>query len=185
MEVIDHEARGGTDEASAAGGAPSPAGKATRRVLRCVVAAVIALFSWNYLLVAQAERWTLDRAYVAARESFGATPGDLAALSAAEQRFADAKVASRAALHDVVASEDARARAESRIRTARENYAMAGRNAASRNIDRTAFLISSPEWLAYLAALWIVALLPASAVVAVLFPGRQVRMSEAAGRPAE
>lgn len=185
MEAIDEDASGQTDAASTAGSAATTSGRAPRLVLRCIVAAAIALFAWNYLLVAQAERWARERAYVAARESFGAAPGDLAALSAAEQRFANADVASRAALHDVVASEDARARAESRIRAARENYAQAGRNAAGRTVDRTAFLLSSPEWFAYLAALWLFALLPASAVVGALLPARPLRAAGAAARPAE
>jgi hypothetical protein len=146
-----------------------------RPVLTGVVAALIALCAWNYLVVAQAERWAQDRAYAAARESFGATTADLAALSAAEQRFATARGASSAGSHDIAASEEARSRAESRIRSARETYAQAGRTAASRTVDRTAFLTSSPEWFAYLGALWLVALLPAAAVVGALFPGRQSR----------
>jgi hypothetical protein len=162
MEAIDRDASARSDATPAPRFAASPVGKEPHLVLRCVVAAVMALFSWNYLLAAQAERWALDRAYVAAHASFGAAPADLAALSVAEQRLA--------ASPDVVASEEARSRAESRIRAAREAYAQAGRNAASRTIDRTGFLMNSPEWFAYLGALWLVALLPAGVVVRVLLP---------------
>jgi len=177
MEAIDRDASARSDPAPVPGIAASPVDKEPRFVLRCVVAAVMALFSWNYLLAAQAERWALDRAYVAARESFGAAPADLAALSAAEQRFADAP--------NVVASEEARSRAESRIRSAREAYAQAGRSAASRTVDRTAFLMSAPEWFAYLGALWLVALLPAAVVVRVLIPGRRPRAQQTENRAAE
>ena len=170
MEVIDRDVSARSDATPAIDGVVSPTSKVARLVLCCVVAAVIALFSWNYLLVAEAERWALDRAYVAARESFGAAPADVAALSAAERRFA--------ASPDAVASEEARSRAESRIRLARENYAQAGRNAASRTIDRAAFLASAPEWFAYLGALWVVALLPASVVVGVLLPRRRRHAAE-------
>lgn len=170
MELIDRDPRAHSDVAPPDEGAASSVAKGLRLVLRCLVAAVIALFAWSYLLVAEAERWALERAYVAARESFGAAPADVAALSAAERRVA--------ASPDAVASEEARSRAESRIRWARENYAQAGRNAASRTVDRAAFLTSSPEWFAYLGALWLVALLPASIVVGVLLPGGRRRAAE-------
>lgn len=146
-----------------------------RPVLTGVVAAAIALFVWNYLVVSQAERWATDRAYAAAHESFGMTPADGAALAAAEQRLATAGGAYAMPTHEVVALEEARARAESRIRSARESDAQAGRNAASRTVDRTAFLMSSPEWFACLAALWLLALLPASALVGALFAAPQGR----------
>ena len=177
MEAIDRDASARSDATPALGIAATPVDKEPRFVLRCVVAAVMALFAWNYLLAAQAERWALDRAYVAAHESFGAAPADLAALSAAEQRFA--------ASPDVTGSQEARARAESRIRSAREAYAQAGRSAASRTVDRTAFLMSAPEWFAYLGALWLVALLPAAVVVRVLVPGRRPRAQQTENRAAE
>ena len=83
-------------------------------------------------------------------------------------------------MHEFVALEEARARAESRIRAARESYAQAGRNAASRTVDRASFLMNSPEWFACLAALWLLALLPASALVRALFcapQGRELPMA--------
>ena len=151
-----------------------------RPVLTGLVAVAIALFAWNYLVVSQAERWAADRAYAAAHESFGMTPADGAALAAAEQRLAAAGGAGAMPLHEVVALEEAHARAESRIRAARESYAQAGRNAASRTVDRASFLMNSPEWLACLAALWLLALLPASALVRALFcapQGRELPMA--------
>lgn len=177
MEAIDGAASAPTDTTPALGTAPSRLDKAPRLALRCVVAAVMALFLWNYLLAAQAERWALERAYVAAYESFSAAPADLATLSAAEQQVA--------AFPDVVAHEEARSRAEARVRAAREAYAQAGRSAASHTIDRTTFLMNAPEWFAYLGALWLVALLPAAGVVGVLIPARRPAMPQAEYRAAE
>jgi hypothetical protein len=147
-----------------------------------VVAALLALCAWNYLVVAQAERWALDRAYAAARESFGATTADLSALSAAEQKLAAARSARAMPSHEFAGLEEARSRAEARIQAARETYAQAGRNAASRTVDRTGFLMSSPEWFAGLAALWLLALVPAAAFVRALFPAREARALQIAAQ---
>jgi hypothetical protein len=152
-----------------------------RPILMAFIAAVMALFVWNYLVVAQAQRWAGDTAYAAARSAFAATSADLAALAVAEQRLLKATKSAAASWVGLDTFEQERSRAESRIHAARESYAQAGRSAATRTVDRTGFLMSAPEWLAYLAVLWLLALVPASTVVGALFPVRAERASQTSG----